>query len=275
MGSELKATIPVLKGENNYEAWASIIRFHLRYDDLENYIDEDVEAPADTDVEAKKKWNRDRIRVSIMIQESLNDPKVSTKLQAAGWEYHTGDPYKTWTIVRKVIKHESEEAISSYLEEYTHLNHKTFDTMEAFVAKVHYLRNKLDSAHTQWGGKLPEGFHTTHIVNCLKAGYPMNHMFWEKALAKKELPWTKLMEDLNGISKRETEGARFTSIEVKGAKGNKGNNPSGNNPSGNTTNNRNKIKCDKCQRSYPKSWAYQSCGHHYPLGGICWTCNPE
>ncbi|KAK3364228.1 hypothetical protein B0T25DRAFT_563256 [Lasiosphaeria hispida] len=139
MGSELKATIPVLKGENNYEAWASIIRFHLRYDDLENYIDEDVEAPADTD-------------------ESLNDPKVSTKLQAAGWEYHTGDPYKTWTAVRKVIKHESEEAISSYLEEYTHLNRKTFDTMEAFVAKVHYLGNKLDSAHTQWGGKLPEGW---------------------------------------------------------------------------------------------------------------------
>ncbi|KAK0702681.1 hypothetical protein B0H67DRAFT_558302 [Lasiosphaeris hirsuta] len=169
MGSELKATIPVLKGENNYEAWASIIRFHLRYDDLENYIDEDVEAPADTDVEAKKKWNRDRIRV---------------------------------------IKHESEEAISSYLEEYTHLNRKTFDTMKAFVAKVHYLRNKLDSAHAQWGRKLPEGFHTTHIVNCLKAGYPTNHMFWEKALAKKELPWTKLMEDLNGISKRETEALR-------------------------------------------------------------------
>ncbi|KAK0729577.1 hypothetical protein B0H67DRAFT_2587 [Lasiosphaeris hirsuta] len=95
-------------------------------------------------------------------------------------------------------------------------------------------------------------------------------MFWEKALAKKELPWTKLMEDLNGISKRETEGTRFASIEVKGAKGNKLNNPSGN-----TTNNGNKIKCDKCQRSYPKSWAHQSCSHHYPLGGICWTCNPE
>ncbi|KAK0731889.1 hypothetical protein B0H67DRAFT_606488 [Lasiosphaeris hirsuta] len=113
--------------------------------------------------------------------------------------------------------------------------------MEAFVAKVHYLRNKLDSAHTQWGRKLSEGFHTTHIVNCLKARYPTNHMFWEKALAKKELLWTKLMEDLNNISKRETEGTRFASIEVKGAKGNKLNNPSDN-----ITNNGNKDIQENC-----------------------------
>ncbi|KAK3364390.1 hypothetical protein B0T25DRAFT_628074 [Lasiosphaeria hispida] len=128
--SELKATIPALKGENNLDAWPSIIRFHLRYDGLAKYIDEDVKAPVNMEIEAKKAWTRECIR-------------------AVGWDVYEGNPFKTWKLVRGVIKHGSKEAISTYLEEHTHLNRKSFDTMEAFITKVHYLCNKLDSASNQ------------------------------------------------------------------------------------------------------------------------------
>ncbi|KAK3364251.1 hypothetical protein B0T25DRAFT_598154 [Lasiosphaeria hispida] len=191
MGSELKATIPVLKGETNFKAWVSIIRFHLRLDGLEKYIDENVKKPADTEEATLTKWTR-----------------VSTKL---GMD--AGDPFETWKMVNRVIKHESDEGIGTYVEEYARLTRKSFDAMEAFIAKVHYLRTKIDSASTRGKGKVPDGFHITHIINCLKTAYPTDYMLWEKALAKDELSWAKLMDDLNGIIKKR---ARRHAIRIDG-----------------------------------------------------------
>ncbi|KAK3364099.1 hypothetical protein B0T25DRAFT_513909 [Lasiosphaeria hispida] len=67
----------------------------------------------------------------------------------------------------------------------------------------------------KWGGKLPEVFHTTHIVNCLKAAYLNQHMFWEKGLAKNKLSWTNLMDQLNTMSKESQKASTLLPLRSR------------------------------------------------------------
>ncbi|KAK3364357.1 hypothetical protein B0T25DRAFT_563381 [Lasiosphaeria hispida] len=197
----LKAAVPILEGESNHRSWSEITRLHLEWDCIDQYIDKGTLEPAGED--EKKKWNRDRIKIRIMFSESLIDPKIRSKLKAAGLKPNEKNPFTIWDTVRQTVMDQSGEAVGDCLREYHGLEQKNFGTMDAFIAKAQYLRDKLGAMEYQAGTVLHNKHHIWTILNALEAAYPSHYMFWVKMMRTNNannktstFTWATLMEEL-------------------------------------------------------------------------------
>ncbi|KAK0702284.1 hypothetical protein B0H67DRAFT_500354 [Lasiosphaeris hirsuta] len=169
---ELKSTIPVLRGEENIERWQGDLTRHLKWDDLEKYIQQDIEAPAELDAEARKEWKRDRIQVCCMINDGLTDPAIERLLKANGHQAVANDPKKLYDLVVKCATKTTKSSLFGIVEEYNSIKRKSFTTLLDFMTKHQALKAKVDQVLKLQDAKCADLLHLTALINGVKDSYP-------------------------------------------------------------------------------------------------------
>jgi hypothetical protein len=106
-----------LKGEKNLAEWNSLLKLHLAYHGLDNYIRESVDAN-----DATKQ--RNRIKVMIIIQSSLSS-EIRERLIGGGINEYEPDPKAFYDGIIRMIPASSENATQElkFTAFYKHLEH--------------------------------------------------------------------------------------------------------------------------------------------------------
>lgn len=138
---ESKFEIPkihLLRGEENITDWELQLFNTLKWHGLIEYITTDVPEPADPTENLK--WKRNRLATNLLMVPSLE--KVSAKLETAGWDKLKEDnPKVIYDLVKKVISKTTEDALSSLVVEFSHLDRAKFSSLEEFQKRAQWLKN--------------------------------------------------------------------------------------------------------------------------------------
>ncbi|KAK3349532.1 hypothetical protein B0T25DRAFT_582452 [Lasiosphaeria hispida] len=189
---ELKSTIPVLRGEDNIERWQGDLLRHLEWDDLEKYIQKDIDTPIEDDAEARKEWKRDRIQVCCMINDSLTDPAIKHLLKANGHQTMANDPKKLYDLMVRCVTKTTKSSLFRIVKEYNNIKHKSFATLLNFITKHQALKDKVDQALKLQDTKYADLLHLTALINSIKDSYPTKYMLWKDKFNSNNLTYQTL-----------------------------------------------------------------------------------
>jgi hypothetical protein len=263
---DAKQYIPLLTGEGNLPTWRSVVRRSFIMNGLWEYLVTDIPKP--TNPEELKKWTRDRVQASLILQKSLLHPHIERMLVNNGLDMEEDDPKAIWDLVNQVIPTVTKASMSSLLYEFTRLDRKSFGTLFDYINKVQEINKRLKST----GCDLQESVIIAMTLWGLKSTYPNDHNFWIRGFETGTLKWAELMKELGRIALDEQIRPMMLSLPAKNTDNAQG---SGQN------NNKDGGKMKRCTKPGCKFMCYPGqdhldCTHHGPKNqAFCQWCEPE
>lgn len=189
---------PQLLGKENLEEWMVAVQYYFQWHGINQYLAASIAEPEDA-VE-KQRWERDRLKGTIILHSTLTNKKIRELLTNSGWNPHKDrDPGAIYSLVTRTIPSKHEEALFHLYVEFVSLNRAKYDSLAAFESRVIYLKNRLEALNCM----PPEKGNLIVVINALKSTYPE----WHKALmydfARSNLDWEKLMEEVSDHARYE------------------------------------------------------------------------
>src|SRR4051812_32716338 len=120
------AQIPVLKGQENWQEWDVKLRMNLQYFGLQDFIDGTVTVSEDATTATKTKYRQARAQCLLTLVNSLHENTLE-KLQDAGWDNKTAEPYGTYTKLKEVILKVTGDTISDIITAFVKVDLKDFN----------------------------------------------------------------------------------------------------------------------------------------------------
>jgi hypothetical protein len=186
--------IPMLLGEKNLERWRLILRQTLKVHRLCQYIDATIPEPQDG--AQKLLWETNRATVNLIMTASLTHDATYQTLINNGWDPEEEDPRATYETVLRAIPRVSEDAVGSLMTEFARIQRDQFDSFEAFVTQIQYLRRRLKELDCEVGDKPALWI----AIGAIKDSYKEHYMFFVRDMANKVMTWEKLMTEYSAIA---------------------------------------------------------------------------
>lgn len=260
--------IPMLLGEKNLEQWKSILRRTLKVHRLCQYIDTVIPEPQGEDQQLQ--WESDRATINLIMAASLTHSTTHQTLINNGWNPEEEDPKVTYETILRAIPKVSEDAIGALMTEFGRIQRDQFDSFEAFVTRIQYLRRRLKELDCEVGDKPALWI----AIGAIKDSYKEHYMFFVRDMSNKVMTWEKLMTEYSAIAAKERMEFGMASVRIT-----TNSKPEGNLKSDNKTNNKfasgDKKWCGKCQREVSvKAMHCKECDKCHG-GQVCWKMHPE
>jgi hypothetical protein len=245
-----------LKGEENYEDWVDNITMLLGSKGLKRYIDEQHQAPADSDArklsateqEELDKWQTSSSTCAISIKGSI-EPDSALPIKGVT------DPREMLRLLKERYASKGWNLKNRYLTEYNTLRVEHFDSIGAFIDQFKVLKSKLDGLSLV----LPEEAYTINFITLLDQQYPVWADRQRSAARSSANPPTlpNLIADiLDESRKAEKATVLYANKPESGPRGKRRGTKGGR--SGSSSD----IKCTHCKKP----------GHQE---GACWVKYPE
>ena len=260
--------IPKLRGEKNLDAWKLILcRTLASYGWLE-YITTDVPEP--DDATEKRQWILSRNNVNLLLSASLTEHETYQTMINNGWDPDEPDPKRTYDKVLVAIPRIAEDTVGVLMEEYAGIRRRNFDSLQKFLDRLQYLKNRLKSIDVDMGPKA----HLWIALIAVKDDYKENYLLWCRDMKNNALTWNLLMEEFSAIAAREKVDINMVSIETA-TLGTRITQTRSSNPSGGKSDNLMKMHCNKCNRNVNENHSHCDTCQRCRPGSVCWVCEPE
>jgi len=124
-----------LKGEKNLSEWNSLLRLHLTYHGLLDYIT--IGIPGTTPETIKN-----GVKVMLFLQSSLST-EIRERLINGGVREDETDPKAFYDSIMRILPDASENAIQELMEEFCHMKRRNFTTFHKYLERLQFLRRRL------------------------------------------------------------------------------------------------------------------------------------
>jgi len=135
--------IEKIKRQEDFPVWRDkLVRVLKRYN-LDKYVLTDVPQP-ESHIELKQ-WLDDRADVDDYLQAAVGDLKIWTILKGMGWNSTDLDLKKTFDKLTQYFERGSVDGNATLNQELATIRRDKFASMEAFQARINYLKNRLQA----------------------------------------------------------------------------------------------------------------------------------
>ncbi|KAK0707935.1 hypothetical protein B0H67DRAFT_543259 [Lasiosphaeris hirsuta] len=195
--------VPSLQGIQNIDLWKRAINSALQLRGLTLYIEKGVPEP--DGAHEKAQWEQDRAFINgILLKSIVDEIDVTGSMKASGWLPSEKDPKKTYDLIVKCVVFLNKSDMSYLLHDFTHMDRKNFYSLRSYMAKAHYLKERLRLA----GYGLGESQGVAFVLWGLKNAHPDHHAGWIQKFDDGSLTWAALMTDLQDLSEMEPQYPR-------------------------------------------------------------------
>jgi hypothetical protein len=179
-----------LKGEKNLSEWNSLLRLHLTYHGLLDYIT--IGIPGTTPETIKN-----GVKVMLFLQSSLST-EIRERLINGGVREDETDPKAFYDSIMRILPDASENAIQELMEEFCHMKRRNFTTFHKYLERLQFLRRRLK--------ELVPNLHDDVCVWIAFGGIKEYAFYTHLMIQQKEnkLTWEKFTRDLTVEANRES-----------------------------------------------------------------------
>jgi hypothetical protein len=205
MATEAKFDLNIvqLKGEENIGEWKASVNWILSYQDLEEYIEKEIQP---TEILTVRQIKKNKIKCMTQLTASIK--QVRQRLINAGWNESALDPKGLYETVLRVVPSTSAESIGDLVREFAQINPEHYKTLDDFLTRIQWLRRRLEDLDVSFGEKASLWLVVLGLEN-----YPWQPFLKEK-LKDGNLTWAQLLDELNRYAIAEKSTARLAAIST-------------------------------------------------------------
>lgn len=263
-----KRQLPVIekiKRQEDFPVWRDKLVRVLKRHNLDKYVLTDVPQP-ESHTELKQ-WLDDRADVDDYLQAAVGDLKIWTILKGMGWNSTDLDPKKTFDKLTQYFERGSVDGNATLNQELATIRRDKFASMEAFQARINYLKNRLQAEGSAF--RMPDEGYIWMTLKGIAYEYPDLYNRCTIAMQNKTLTWSTLMEELQCIAVTENMKPALTTIKIDRKDDNA--------TTANSKKSSSRGTCDICKKSIFRDGRHcNGCGSHISKKAEeCWWCDPE
>ena len=177
--------------EEEYSLWRARVINALARVKLDKYVLEDIPRPAAD--EEEEQWAIDRADVDDYLQAAVPSNQVWLIIMAMGWSATERDPKKTFDKIAQYFENGSADSDARRLQELYALRRERFDSMEEFMTRLGYLRDRLGRTEFKLAD---DGAYTWLAVKAVQKEYPDLYNRSVVKLQANNLTWSDFLAEL-------------------------------------------------------------------------------